>query len=116
MSNIKTIQLQAWQYYKNWMIRGEYSPALKQQIRISRKGWDHIFKGTRSKKRSLKDKRRRLLLLKSAGYIIRSAHSFCITKRGNESYFVLEGRANGEDVKVILKKDKDGKYYLYSIM
>jgi hypothetical protein len=116
MSNLKKTQQQAWQYYRGWMIRGEYCMALKQPIRISRKGWDHIFKGTNSKKRNLRDKRRRLLLLKSAGYIIRSASSFQVTKRGSESYFVLDGKANGESVRVILKRDKDGRYYLYSVM
>lgn len=120
MSNYKTTKEKAWRYYKTWMKETTYCKILNKEVRISRKGWDHLI-GGRNKKRNIKDKHLRLSLLKYAKYVIRKADKVSIIRKNGEEYTVLMAKAlvrgkKGIKIKVILKKDKQGKYFFYSVM
>ena len=97
-----------------------YCPALHQDVRISRKGWDHLVSGTSSRRRNIKDKHLRLTLLKSANYVIKNAEFPAISNRNGVKYIGLKARVNNNGmnafIKVLLKQDKQGKFYFYSVM
>jgi hypothetical protein len=119
MSNFKQQKKQAWEYYKLWMKEGTFCSVLNKQVQISRKGWDHIINGG-ARKRNTRDKYMRLQLLKPARYVIRRPASQLTYKRNGISYIQLTGRTElgriKTGIKVILKKDKQGKLYFFSVM
>lgn len=112
---------QAWDYYKTWMREVNFCPILHKEIKVTRAGWEHITKGTKSKRRLIKDKYRRLKLLKGAKYIIRNASSTSTSKRGSTNYIILNGifKEKGSKpvgLKVVLKKDRLNRLFFYSVM
>ncbi len=42
MANLKKIKKDAWEFYDSWRKVNSYSPAFKNEIRISLIGWRHI--------------------------------------------------------------------------
>jgi hypothetical protein len=93
---------------------------LNNEIRISRKGWDHLVSGSKSKRRKIKDKHLRLSLLKEAKYIIKNPKKMFVSKKNSTNYILLEGdvtygKSKGK-IKVLLKQDKQKNYYFYSVM
>jgi hypothetical protein len=107
---------EAWKYYKTWMKEKTYSSALNSEVKITRKGWDHIEKGTSNKPRNPKDRISRFQLLRIAKYTIKNSKEFEISTRDNHKYYVLSSKSNKFEVKVLLKKDLKGIYYFYSVM
>ena len=118
MGKFKNDKSDARTYYENWSKQKNFSPTLKQEIHITRKGWDHLISGSKSRKRNVRDKHRRLNLLKQARYVILNAKSFKQEVRGEGTFYILELKPPGQKykVKVIIKKDKLGKYFFYSVM
>lgn len=120
MGNFKETKKKAWKYYKIWMKEDTFCPILNRKIRITRKGWNHLISGSRSRRRSIKDKRLRLLLLKPAKYIINNSKKTYITKKNGINYVVLEGETTKgrvkSNIRVLLKSDKKGNLYFYSAM
>ena len=88
-----------------------YCPALGKEVVVSLKGWDHISKGTRTKRRNTRDKINRFSLLKAAKYVISKSPKGKTEKRDGQNYYILEG--NG--VRVVLKLYRDKKYYFHSV-
>jgi hypothetical protein len=107
---------EAWKYYKTWMKERTYCKALKTEVHITRKGWDHIAKGTHSKPRKVKDRINRFQLLKLAKLLIKTAEEFVIVDKHNNRYYLLEFKSRKSIIKVLLKKDSEGKFYFYSVM
>ena len=118
MSNLKSLQDAAWIYYSQWSKTKTYSKALKGEVAITRKGWNHLRSGSKSKRRSISDKIRRLGLLKQARYVIEHATTFTVGTKATEKHFILQLSLPGkkQKVKVIIKKDKKGRYYFFSVM
>jgi len=117
MSNLKKLQKEAWQYYKTWMKERTFCKALNKEVAITLKGWDHITKGNKSKKRNVKDKINRLQMLKQAKYIITNAKSFTSEVKNGETYIALESSTpKPNKIKVIIKKDSKGKLIFHSVM
>lgn len=67
-----------------------YSPALKKNIRISRKAWDHLFQSKPSKQRNIRDKINRMHLLKAAKFVIVNTKKYYVTQENGISFFVLD--------------------------
>lgn len=106
---------EAWEYYKTWMKEKTFCKALKTEIKITRKGWDHIITGG-VQKRSPQDSNNKFQLLKVAKLIIKLEASYSITVKNKESYYCIEKQTRKYLVRVLLKKDSQGKYYFYSVM
>ncbi len=112
-------------FYNSWRTRVTFSPALECNIRISLLGWNHITGSTGHKKRSIKDKHRRLNLLSIAEQIIlKSTTIQNITTKNNKKYFALEavmnvdfnGKSSFRKVRVIILEAKNGDKIFYSVM
>ncbi len=114
MSNYKKTKEAAWKYYQTWMNENTYSPALKCEIRVTNKGWDHINRGSKIKRRKLKDKYNKFNLLKTAKHIIKTSQKFETSIRNKEKHFVLYNKDN--TIIVLLKEDKNKVKYFYSVM
>lgn len=106
---------EAWQYYKTWMKEKTYCKALKAEVKITRKGWDHLITGG-IQKRTAKDKHNRFQLLKFAKVIIKTANTFSMNQKHSNRYYLLESKNKKNTIKVLLKKDKNNSYYFYSVM
>lgn len=109
---------EAWEYYKRWMREKTYNRALNAEIKITRKGWDHIVRGSKNTRRTQRDKFNKFKLLKDAKRIIKLAKIFEISVREEERYYVLKEtkKKKNSEIRVILKKDKEGRYYFYTVM
>jgi hypothetical protein len=113
-------ELDAKRYYKTWMKEVTKCPLFEKPVRISKKGWDHIYSGSRSRKRNIKDKHRKFLLLKAAKKLIKEARQVTVEKKNGTKYFILEEKVliqnKSQKVKVLLKEDKKGNKYFFSVM
>jgi len=107
---------EAWRYYKTWMKERTYCKALKAEVRITRKGWDHLSEGTNAKRRTYKDRNSRFQLLKLVKYTIKNSEKFRTEVKHNQKYYVLELLMKKYKLRVLLKKDLAGKFYFYSVM
>lgn len=112
-------------YYDNWRKEKTYSPALKRNINITKKGWRHITGAPGHKKRSFKDVYRRLKLLPSAKYIIKKSSTIqSMRVKNNIKYFALEAvvpvkinkTKSFHTVKVVIQEDKLGNLIFLSVM
>lgn len=110
----------AWEYYKKWMSEKTYCKVLGKEVKITRKGWDHIIGGKYSKKRSVKERINKLSLLKYAKFVIKSSQNLSFHKREDEMYMVLsENYKIGRRVfliKVLIKRDLKHDFCFYSVM
>jgi len=121
----KEIQL-AKTWYDKWRKRKTYSPALKSNVRISLKAWNHLVGNQGHKKRSFKDKYRRMKLLKYAEQIITTSTTVQnITVKHGIKYYALEAmievnisknQKEFRKVRVIIYEDKKGDKIFYSVM
>lgn len=97
-----------------------YSPALKKNIRISRKAWDHMFGGSRAKARNTSDKLNRIQLLKAAKFIIKNSNKYTLRVENLIKYYSLDSEyiLNGKKLKVrvVIKADKKGFLEFFSVM
>ncbi len=116
MGNFRKTKKEAWKYYKTWMREKTYSPTLKKEIKITRKGWDHLFRGSKMKRRNLENKLHKLSLLKSAKHVIKNTTSYWTEKKDKTKYLILKGTFEQKRIRVILKKGKDGNLLFYSVM
>lgn len=124
MSSLKKEKQKAWIYYNRWRKEKTYSPALKQNIVVSLKGWKHITGATGAKKRNFKDIYRRLKLLPDAKKVIKKSTTIQnIVRKYNKDYYVIEAMVRGKStskrfkkVRVILIEDKKGNKIFYSVM
>lgn len=119
------IKEQAWKFYNKWREKPSFSPALKNKIKVTLKGWYHIVGGTGNKKRPMADVVRRLYLLPYAKEIIEKSTTIQnIEKRHDRTFYTLEAMVEVEEkgkkaprrVRVILIEDKKGNKIFYSIM
>lgn len=85
-------------------------PLINKKVHITRKGWNHLLE-----RRRLKDKQRRLKLLKDAKYIIKNADTIRRTKRNGTEYIELREKTRNH-IKVILKTDQKGNVSFFSVM
>jgi len=122
---MKKVKIKALRYYKKWRKEKTFSPALKEEIRVSLKGWRHITGATGAKKRNINDIYRRLMLLPHAKAIIKKATTIQnIVKRKGRTYYVFEevrmiaekGKKTQRKIRVILEEDKKGKKVFLSVM
>lgn len=97
-----------------------FSKALNSNVRVTRQGWNHLISGSKSRRRNIRDKHLRLTLLKPAKFIIKNEPDVTITRNNNIEYATILGVVrNGSKqtkVKVVLKKDKKGKWFFFSVM
>jgi len=107
---------EAWRYYKIWMKEKTYCKALRAEVRITRKGWDHLVFGNTKRRRKSKDKYSRFDLLKLAKYTIKNAEKFTLSVQHGQTYFVLEMNKKKYLIRVLIKKDGRSEYYFYSVM
>lgn len=125
MKKQNKIKEEAWEFYKQWREQPSYSPALKAEIKISRKGWLHISGAFGGKKRTLADIYRRLSLLPKAREIIETSTTIQdIKKKNGATFYALEAVIEVEEnnkkafrkVRVVLIEDKKGNKIFYSVM
>lgn len=111
---------EAWVYYKKWMKEDTYSPALKSKVYITRKGWDHLVRGTKGNRRSKSDAHNKLSLLKLAKKIISTSTTFTLEKKEGVQYILLQESLMYKNkrtvVKVIIKFGINQKKFFYSVM
>lgn len=112
-------------YYDKWRKETTYSPALKKNIKITKKGWRHITGAPGHKKRPFKDVYRRLKLLPYAKFIIKKSSTIqSVRNKNGIKYFALEAvipvKVNETKslrvVKVVIQEDKKGNLIFLSIM
>lgn len=117
-TNYSKIKDDAWRYYQTWRTEVTYCKVLGKNVKITRKGWDHLTSGNKSRRRKIKDKINRLNMLKDAKYIVRNAKKYSLNIKNNTKYFVLESEKGKRKhvIKVILKEDKKGNLYFFSVM
>lgn len=113
--SLKAKEKEAWRYYKIWMHEKTYSKALKTNIRITRKGWDHIKSGSKIRKRKIKDKYSRFQLLKLAKFIIKNSSAYEISYKDKQKYYVMRYKLKREEITVLIKDDQYGNKYLFSV-
>lgn len=115
---MRQAKVKALKYYKRWRSQKTYCPALKENIRVSLRGWCHITGATGHKKRVVGDVYRRLKLLPHAKAIIKKSSTIQdIIKKNGNIYFVLEavkpvkekGITQFRKVRVVLVEDKKTK-------
>lgn len=116
MPKLKQIKQDAWKYYKTWMKEKTYCPALKREVKVTRKGWDHITSRSHGHRRSAKDVINRLQLLKEAKFIIKHNTDYTIDKRDSTIFYVLQKESGKSSTRVILRPIGDGKVIFYSVM
>ena len=106
----------AWDFYNNWRKENSFSPALKKNVKITRKGWSHIF----NKNRNETDKYRRLKLLPYAKELIELSTTIQNIKQSDETTFIaIEHVFNLETnykVRVILESKNNSDYTFLSVM
>lgn len=119
-NQVKQLQSEQWKYYQTWMKEKTICVALGREVKVTRKGWDHITHGTRSKYRSIKDKVNRLKYIKHAKFIIKNAKTAQVrVENGVRAYSLSEALiVNGKKkiIKVILKEDRKNHLVFYSVM
>lgn len=103
------------------MKENTYSPALKKNIQITRKGWDHLFQSKASKQRNIRDKISRMALLKAAKFIIVNTPKYGLNQENGESFYILDNIYSNKSkkikVRVLLKQDSASKdFFFYSVM
>ena len=122
---MEKVKKDAFRYYKRWRREKTFSPAFKEEVRVSLKGWRHITGAAGAKKRNINDIYRRLMLLPHAKAIIKKATTIQnIVKRKGQTYYVLEemriveerGRKTQRKVRVVLEEDRKGKKVFLSVM
>lgn len=119
LSNANKLKKEAWQYYQTWMKEKTYCGSLKQEVLITKEGWNHIIKGSSRRRRHVKDLVNKLKLLKAAKYIIKASDQCKVDKRKDGTYIMLEGTVSSmqrQKIRVILKKKEKGDYNFYSVM
>ncbi|MCX6783605.1 MAG: hypothetical protein NT141_00825 [candidate division WWE3 bacterium] len=129
MPNIKIAKQKAWEFYNKWRQEATYSPALKCNVRISLKGWNHLAGNIDhegyGKKRTASDAYRRLMLLPYAKGIIEKSTTIqnIITKNGRTFYGIEamvivkeDGKELPRKVRVVLIEDAAGNKIFYSVM
>lgn len=78
------------QYYSMWSTTNSFSPAFREVIYITNRGWNHLV-GNNSKKREYKDVLRRLKLLKCAREILELATTIQdVRKCIGGTYYAIE--------------------------
>lgn len=115
MSNYRQTKKWAWEYYKKWMKEKTYCKIMDEEIRISRKAWDHLVS-----RRTIRDKHSRMMLLKPAKHLLKNAKEYSTKQKNGVEYTEIKGEVKLNNrkcnIKLLLKKDLKGKYYLFSIM
>jgi len=112
---------EAWRYYKTWMKEKTYCKALNKEVKITRKGWDHTLFGSNNPNNK-SDRRNRLKLFSLAKRAIKFSDELKSVKRGNVIYYeikysgVLKNQGKVFKIKVLLKRDIKGNYYLFDVM
>jgi hypothetical protein len=115
---------EAWQYYKTWMREKTYCKALETEIKITRKGWDHLTFGSNKRNRSRKDQVQKYQLMPLAKYVIKHASVATVTRRSDKVYYELNYKVKTKRnnkyiylaVRVLIKKNKFGELSFYSVM
>lgn len=121
----KGFKQKSWEFYDAWRKTQSYSPAFKEQIRVSLLGWRHISGATGSKKRTFEDSYRRLKLLPYAKQIIETSTTVQnVTTKHKRTFYALEAvvpvkeksRQELRKVRVILVEDRLKNKIFYSVM
>lgn len=122
---MKKVKQEAWEFYDSWRKVKSYSPAFRNEVRISLLGWRHITGATGAKKRTFKDTYRRLKLLPYAKQIIETSTTVQnVTTKGKRTFYALEAmlmvkeddKKDFRKVRVILIEDKKRNKIFYSVM
>lgn len=129
MTSLSQLKKESWEFYNGWRKVGSYCPALKQTVRVSLKGWNHIVGQSGSKRRNPSDVFRRLNLLIHAKQIIESSHTIQnkrLKEKGNQKilFYTLEAIVNDlekgkiveKKVRVILIEDQKKEKIFLSVM
>lgn len=106
----------AWKFYNNWRKIGSYSPALKEHIKVTRFGWNHLLDP--KKRRTKIQKIKRLKALPLARKLIENATTFQEHRRNkNIEYFAFVAEMEGQRIKVVIsQKNKTDKIFLSVIV
>jgi hypothetical protein len=115
-SKLDKIILSSWKFYDGWRKVGSYSPALKEQIKITRFGWNHLLDP--KKRRTKIQKIRRLRALPLAKKLIETATTVQEHRSmKNIDYFAFVAEMNGRRIKVVIsQKNKTDKIFLSVIV
>jgi len=120
MRDLKKERIKTWNFYNKWRQSGSYSPALKANIIISRKGWTHIFYKNK-KQRPTKDIMRRFKLVPFAQLLIEKSNTLQDVRLNKKKEFmaiealvIIEGKLT--KLRVVLEVDKQGNIIFYSVM
>lgn len=117
-SKLEIAQRRAWRFYQSWREEGgSFSPALKNQVFVTRLGWDHLLNPR--KRRTTADKIRRLDALPLAKKVLEVSTTYqerrVDTMRGI-TYWGFVANMDGKQVKVVVSAKNKKKYFLSVIV
>ena len=115
-SRLERVTIKAWKFYDTWRKTGSYSPALKDKIKITRLGWDHLLNP--KKRRTKVQKIRRLEALPLAKKLIESATTYQEYRQKLDiEYYAFVAEMEGKRIKVVIsRKNKKDRAFLSVIV
>lgn len=115
-SRLDKATIRAWKFYNTWRMSGSYSPALKDKIKITRLGWDHLL--SPKKRRTKIQKIRRLEALPLAKKLIESATTYQEYRQKLDiEYYAFVAEMEGKRIKVVIsRKNKKDRTFLSVIV
>lgn len=117
-SKIEIAQRRAWKFYQSWRQKGgSFSPALKDQVFVSRLGWDHLLNPR--KRRTTAEKIRRLDALPLAKKLLEVSTTYQerrVDKEHGITYWGFVANMGGIQIKVVVSAKNKKKYFLSVIV
>mgnify|MGYP001573421236 CR=1 FL=1 len=115
-SRLDKTTIKAWKFYDTWRKTGSYSPALKDKIKITRLGWDHLLNP--KKRRTKVQKIRRLEALPLAKKLIENATTYQEYRQKLDiEYYAFVAEMEGKRIKVVIsRKNKKDRAFLSVIV
>lgn len=110
------VTTRTWKFYDTWRKTGSYSPALKDKIKVTRLGWDHLLDPR--KRRTKVQKIRRLEALPLAKKLIESATTYQEYRQKLDiEYYAFVAEMEGKRIKVVVsRKNKKNRAFLSVIV
>lgn len=117
-SKLEIAQRRAWRFYRGWRDEGgSFSPALKDQVFVTRLGWDHLLNPR--KRRTTAEKIRRLDTLPLARKLLEVSTTHQerrVDKTRGITYWGFVANMDGKQLKVVVSAKNKKKYFLSVIV
>lgn len=116
-STLEITQKCAWKFYQTWRQTGSYNPALREQILVTRLGWDHLLNPRKRRTKAEKIRRLNALPLAKKLLEISTTHQeHRVDKDKGISYWAFVATMDGRQIKVVVSARNKKKYFLSVIV